>query len=127
MQLVVGIAARGAFEAKIDAILPDVMSLRIRSSCRRRKFEPQLLIFDGESSQVQRTHRQEHHGLKVPASRRGFPPREIRRLDKALARPGPVCGSHLAGLSASSRRMGLDIRVQKESGGFCCQVPPDPA
>ena len=49
MQLEVGIAARGAFEAKIDAILPDVMSLRIRSSCRRRKFEPQLLIFDGET------------------------------------------------------------------------------
>ena len=46
---------------------------------------------------------------------RGFPPREIRRRYKALARPGPVCGSHLAGLSASSCRMRLRVSMPQNS------------
>ena len=52
---------------------------------------------------------------KVPASGDGFPPREIRRRYKALVLPGPVCGSHLAGLSASSRRMRLRVSMPQNS------------
>ena len=52
----------------------------------------------------------------VTASGRSFPPREIRRRYKALAGPSPVCSSHLAGLSASSRRVRLqDLHAAK----FC--------
>jgi len=63
-----------------------------------------------------RTHRREVRSSNPDsASGRGFPPCKIRRRYKALARPRPVCGSHLAGFSASYRRMRLRVSMRQDS------------